>query len=309
MAAALLVVIGMCMLMTGPGYWLYLDIIAPIVITLIDLKCGSKVSFLTAISSLCLVFLVQGSILSSVYLVQAFVYGGICGWLLKRQLSFMEDMLLGSLAGLLMALGFDRVIMVMTHVSLLEDIPAFFAGVLPMTQMQVFYYFAIASVPIVSVLMVYFGSLVMGHYLHLLNAKQCEKYKQFRYYRYLAPWIYYPAHTVMISSLVGGSFLWLGTYFDKGYVKAIFICSTTIIGYFVLQDCWKLLTSYSYSRFGKRHYAMMVQGSLLVGLCFQFKWCAVLMIGLSLGIERKTHFRQKQAKTLQWYLKHHQGLT
>ena len=309
MAAALLVVIGMSMLMTGPGYWLYLDIIAPIVITLMDLKCGSKVSFLTAISALCLVFLVQGSILSSVYLVQAFLYGGICGWLLKRKMTFIEDMLLGSLAGLLMALGLDRVIRVIAHVSLLEDIPAYLTEGLSRIQIQVIYYFAIAAVPIVSVLIVYFGSLVMGYYLHLLNTRQCEKYKQFRYYRYLAPWIYCPARTVVISSLAGISFLWLSTYFSKGYMKAVCICSSIIIGYFILQDCLKLLTSYCYSRFGKRYYAMMIHGGLLAGLCVQFKWCALLIIGLSLGVEHRTQFRHNKAKALQWYLKHHPRLT
>jgi len=140
MVAALLVALSVLFLMSGIGYYIYLDIIAPIVITLINLKCGSKVSLMTAVSSLCIVFFVQGSFIALIYLMQAFIFGEICGYLLKRQYGFLEDLIIASLGGLMVTLLFDIAIATFTGVSLLDDLPSFLSMGLSDALFLVVYY-------------------------------------------------------------------------------------------------------------------------------------------------------------------------
>lgn len=309
MVTALLVTLSMLFLMSGVGYYIYLDMIAPIMITLIHLKCGSKVSLMTAISSLCIVFFVQGSLLALIYLVQAFIFGEICGYLLKKTYGLLEDMMLASLGGCLVTLMLDRGIAILSGVSILDDLPAFLSFGLSEEYFLVVYYIAIAAVPIVSLLLVYLGSLFIGRYLHLLDKKQLQKYKMVRNYPYLAPLIFCQPKTIKWGSIWAFVCFKAGHMLPKGYLKAFFLCSGIILAYFILQDLVKFMTTYVFVHSGKkRSVILLMHVGMIIGLIYQFKLMSFILAVLAIVLDSKSSMRAEKQLQLQGYLKNHPKL-
>lgn len=304
--ASLLIVIGIVMMLSGVGYWLYLDLIAPIIMALIDLRSGKKVSMIVAFSVICITFLIQGDLVAMLYLIQAFAFGLLCSCLLQYKFGLMEDLMLSSIMGCLLMLGLDRLLVMLTGVSLLDEVPIEVATFLSKEQLEVFYYIMIAATPVASMLFVYIGSLLLGNRLRLLKKSQEEKYKQVRYYMHLSPWIYCSSKTVIISVLGVIITSFIAMCLEKGYLKALFVCFAVSLLYFLLQDLMKLIVNYGYQVFGKyRILIPFIHLGMFVALFTHFIVTSVVLVLLGSIIDYKTKMRQQKSKQLKWYLVHH----
>ena len=73
MLSALFVVLSVIAIGTGIGYSLYLDIMVPLIISLIYLKCGFKYTALSAITSLTIIILVIGDIGAGIWMSQSMI--------------------------------------------------------------------------------------------------------------------------------------------------------------------------------------------------------------------------------------------
>lgn len=260
MITALLVVLGICMSIIGGGYWLYLDMMAPILIVLTYLKCGNKVGGMVSFSTLCLIFLLQGDIGGCVYLMQSFGLSFICAQLLRKKYGMMEDMLLASLGGCLLIFIFDPFIKVLTGVSLLDDLSLYGLKEWSVNQINLIYHVSIVAVPLVSMLMIYIGSLLLGNYLHLLDATQGKKYKQIKYYKQLSPWIYCSTQTIQYSLVSIVAIGFLTPYLKRGYIRTLCISVAIILLYFVVQDLIKRCMVNAFRYVGEKKMAKIING-------------------------------------------------
>lgn len=301
MLTALMVTVGMTMTFSGIGYWLYLDLMAPVMIALLHLRCGQRTGIIAACSTGCLTFLIFGDMVLFLYLMQALLMGLICSTLIQSKQDLMEDLVMESLACCVLTLILDKITALLTGVSLLDDLPSIRMADFSPYALEVFYYLAIASVPLVSGMAIYIGTLVAGKYLHLLGEGQVLKYNQVRFYRALAPWIYCSDKMVRVGTVGLVSVGIVAWQLERGYLKALLLCTMIILLYFILQDAMKVIVIYSHERGGKcRWLAPLVQGSLLVALLVAFKVTALGMMGMALVVNKKYKIKTKKKVELQW---------
>lgn len=83
--SALQVVLGMIFVLSGVGYGVYMEMILPIMMAMIYLRCGLKTSILAGINTLLIVTFALGDLVSVVYMSQALVFGLLCGVLIRRR--------------------------------------------------------------------------------------------------------------------------------------------------------------------------------------------------------------------------------
>ena len=303
--SALQIVLGLTCMATGVGYGLYLQILAPILMTLMHLKCGLKMGLLAACNTIGITFICLGNGVAAIYLVQALCFGVICGEMLQKESSLMEDLLVASLLACCMLLILDHLTASLIGTSLLDEDNSLFVSLFTGNMAEAWFYMTIAAVPIATVLFTYIGSLILGKRLGLLNQKAYQKYKMLRFYPYLARYMYYSKKESYLGAVgILGSFL-LGQWVKWPYLKAWLMTSCIVLLYFVLQDALKLVGEGTYQWLGKKLIVVqLVQLLFFIGFVVQFKWAVCSLLLVSFFVDHKWHIREQQTNYLNWQLKH-----
>lgn len=307
--SALQIVLGLTCMATGVGYGLYLQLLAPILMTLVHLKCGLKIGLLASCNTISITFICLGDGVMAVYLVQALFFGMICGEIIQRESSIMEDLLIASLLGSCMLLILDRLTASLIGTSLLDKDNSLFGGLLTGSIAEVWFYITIAAVPIATVLFTYIGSLILGKRLGLLNQKAYQKYKMLRFYPYLARYMYYSKKESFLATVgILVSFL-LSQWVNRPYLKAWLMTTCIILLYFTLQDALKLVGEGVYQWIGKKLIGVqLVQLLCFIGFLVRFQWTVCSLLLISFFVDYKWQIREQQTKYLYWQLQHHLSL-
>lgn len=305
--SALQVVLGMSFVLSGVGYGVYMEMILPIMMAIIYLRCGLKTSILAGINTLLMITFALGDLVSAVYMSQALVFGLLCGVLIRRRNHLQDDLMLASLIGCAFLLILDFLTARLIGISLLDsegldEIIEYLRPERAKELTQIIFYMSIAAVPISSVLITYLGSLFVGQRLGVLKGISKQKYQLLRHYKDLYPYSYHSRKMsyFAIGGLLGCAFIWP---FARGnYLKALVASSGIILLYFVLMDFMKLIDQYLVET-GKTPIMISVLHIGVIFLlvkAFKLVSCSIILAGCM--IDYKTPIRKRQQEMLSSYL-------
>ncbi|MBE6024521.1 MAG: hypothetical protein E7231_15310 [Cellulosilyticum sp.] len=308
MLCALQIVLGLFLIPLGMGYGLYLQVLLPITVTLIYLKCGNKVCLIASINTFLLLMICFGNLAFAVYGVQALGFGYLTGVILSKRRPMQDDLMIESLIGCAFLLILDGMVAKGLGSSLLDydGIDEMVLTLWPEANtsvVQIFYYLSIASVPVGSVLMTYVGSLLLGHRLRILQGQIKDKYTFLRQYKFLVPYAYHGEKSMRYALLGLGLNLFLWQYTKWVYLKVWIACSSAILLYFILMDFSKLIGQYILQRW-KNPLWLMIYHFMLVWAFFKFFiWTCCTLIIIGGLVDGLTTIRQQQSRQLAIYIK------
>ena len=307
MLSALQIVLGLILISTGIGYVFYVQMLLPITMVLIYLRCGAKVSVLAGMNTLLILAFVFGNIALAIYAIQALGFGFLTGYVLGKRQTILDDLMIESLIGCVFLLVLDLFTAQLLGHSLLDydGIDEIVLEIWPdahQMTIQVFYYLNIAAVPVGSVLISYIGSLVLGARLFLLRGRVKKKYYFIKHFKLLSPFAYHGQKYIRyaILGLLVDGLLW--PYAKSNYLKAWIACSGAILLYFILLDLSKLIAQYILQRWRKPLGVVIYHVLLLISLINAFRWTCYLIIVIGSYIDIRTTIRQQQAKQLEAYM-------
>lgn len=301
--SAMQVVLGMIFILAGVGYGLYMEIILPVMMVVIYLRCGLKTGILAGINTLLMIIFALGDLVSAVYMSQALVLGFLCGVMIKGENSVQDDLLLASLIGCAFLLILDFLTAGLIGVSLLDsegldEMIQYFGPEHVKQITQAIFYMSIATVPISFVLITYVGSLFVGYRLRLLKGVSKQKYRLLRHYKVLYAYSYHSRKIscLAILGILLCVFLWP---FTRGnYLKAFIASSGIILLYFVLMDFMKLIVQFLVET--KKPPIMIsilhIGVIFLLIKAFKLTSCGIILLGCM--IDYKTPIRKRQQRML-----------
>ncbi|MBP3888747.1 MAG: hypothetical protein J6F30_14050 [Cellulosilyticum sp.] len=304
--SALQIVLGLILIPTGIGYSLYVEMILPITMALIYLRCGRKISMIAGFNTLLLVAFGFGNIGIAVYAFQGLGIGFLTGYVLEKNQGVQDDLILESLMGCLFVLILDLLTAHILGYSLLDDdgitemvlemIPGADANII-----QSVYYLSIASVPVAAVLVSYIGTIVLGYRLGLRQTIIKEKYHFMKYYKELVPFSYQGkrmAKYTLLGLIINGM-LW--PYVSQSYLKAWIACSSAILAYFSLMDLSKLIGQFIVERYKRPILLLGYHFVLLYAFLNAFWWTCWSILIIGTIIDLKTSIREEQEKQLVYF--------
>lgn len=308
--SALQVVIGLILLPTGIGYSLYMELLLPITMTVIYLKCGAKIGGLAAFNTVILITFCFGNLVGAVYMMQALGFGFLCGWLIQRKGCFQDDLMIASLIGCIFLLVLDKFTATLVGYSLLNSagLDDMFTVLLPNGTKEMFevvFYMSIAVVPIAAVMMTYVGGLFLGHRMGLLRGEALQKYQIVRQFKVLFPHSYHSRKAIYKATvgMIVCFFLW--PYAVEGYSKAILATCGLVLLYFVLTDLMKLMAQYLVDSGKHSGIVSLLHIGVLITLINAFRITSCLLIILGYLIDIRSSTREKQQQMLCYYLNQH----
>lgn len=311
---AIQIVLGIVFISTGVGYSFYMDILLPIMMSMIYLRCGFKIGLLAGFNTLLIIIFGFGNLVSAVYMSQALIFGLLCGILIKGKNNLQDDLMLASLIGCIFLLVIDFLTARLTGISLLDsegidEMIQYFVPERAEQITQVIFYMSIASVPVASVLITYIGSLFLGHRLGFLNTEGKDKYQLLHHYRVLHPYNYHSRKMscLAITGMLGCAFLW--PFAREGYLKAFVASSGIILLYFVLMDFMKLIDQYLVERGKQPIVISFLHIGVIVLLVNAFKLTSGSIILVGCMLDYKTPIRERQQQVLNGYLENGIPLT
>ena len=309
MLSALQIVLGLILIPTGIGYSFYVEMVLPITMVVIYLRCGMKVSGLAGMNTFLILGFVFGNIALAIYAIQALGFGFLTGYVLGNKQNILDDLMIESLIGCAFLLVLDLFTAQLLGHSLLDydGIDEMVLEIWPdahQMTIQVFYYLSIAAVPVACVLISYIGSLVLGARLFLLRGRVKKKYYFIKHYKVLSPFAYHGQKYIRyaILGLLVDGLLW--PYAKSNYLKAWIACSGAILLYFILLDLSKLIGQYILQRWRKPLGLVIYHMVLLISFVNAFRWTCYLVILIGSYIDVKTTIRQQQAKQLDAYTRY-----
>lgn len=307
--SALQVVLGLILLSTGLGYSLYLELLLPITMTAVYLRCGAKYGLLAGLNTILLIAFCFGDIIGAVYMGQALAFGFLCGYLIERKGNLHDDLMLASLIGCIFLLILDALTARIVGFSLLDTdgLDEIFVLIPGETEQmfEVIFYISIAAIPIATVLMTYVGGLLLGHRMGLLRGEALEKYRVIRYFKIIFPHSYH-SKRVLYQAIIG-SILCLGLWpvVNGGYSKALVATSGIVLLYFVLNDYTKLIAQYLVNQGKQPALVSLLHFLVLVSLVNAFYVTACLLVLIGCCVDMRTSTREREQQVLAFYLREH----
>lgn len=299
--SAMLIILSIIFIGTGIGGQIYLDFIVPVIIVIIYLQCGFKWAMLASLNTLLVVALGLGRITAGVWMLQSIMLGLLAGYLIRRKGQVMDDFLLASVAGCVIMLFMDYFLRILTGVSLLDSVD--FLGFTGYKELEeIIYYLGIASVPIGTMIIVYICSLMLVKRLGIMDQQIKEKHKVIKNFLKYRPYMYCSRKYVLIGVLylIAVSVLPMS---EIAYIKAFLISTKYILLYFIVADCWGIVSQWCYI---KTRSALITNGVLIMTLFAMFhafKWSLYALVGLGVVMDFDVKIREKQTKVLSYLIK------
>ncbi len=298
MLSALFVVMSIIAIGTGIGYSLYLDILVPIIISLIYLKCGFKYAALSAITSLLIIILGIGDIGAGIWMSQSMLLGFICSIFIERDGQILDDIVYCSIFACILMIFIDIYFSKLIGYSFIKE----FEGYTKMwiskyINPQVILYIFITCVPVGTVVIAYLGTLVLGNRLKLLNEYGNEKFMMIRNYRKIS---YYMccSKNIIIIGIIYLAFLEVLEILNYDikivYLKAIVTSVKYILLYVTIKDANSFIGKYVYMKTKSKSVFRIVNLVLLILLVTNFRVVSWVMILGGMAINLSLSMRKKQ---------------
>lgn len=298
MLSALFVVCSITIMGTGIGYAFYLDMIVPVFISLIYLKCDYRFTLLSASTSLLITILVIGDVASGIWMIQSMLLGLVCGILIVKDTTIMDDIFCSAIFACFIMVLIDIYFSGLLGYSFLKDFQVYVDKVpLDGNLKQVIFYCLVAALPVGTIIFTYVASILIGNKLGLLNQYADFKFNILRnfksYYSYLCcskKNINKGIIFIVIMMILGR----VNFKVNHVYLKAILISIQYIVLFVVIKDSFVFIRRYVYMKTKSGLLDLGITFGVLYLLVKKFSITTIIMIICNLIINKKSSMREKQ---------------
>lgn len=295
--SALFVVSTIIAVGSGFGYALYLDFIVPILFCIICLKCELKYTILSGISSLTIVALVLGNIGTAIWATQSVILGIMCGVLMSKATTIIDDIIYGSIMGIVLMVFIDLYASKLIGYSFMKEFSQY-TKIFPLKgYSETIYYMLITLLPMGIVFNIYILSLLLSKKLNILKGNAKRKLHMIRNFRSCSRFICCSKKVFYLCSIyliLVEIMSLLKINISIIYLKTIIISIQYLCFYFVIRDGYTILQNYVISKYQKISYARILSLITVVLLVLIFKITTLTIIILNLILDKKIDIRIKQ---------------
>lgn len=290
---------------SGFGYAIYLDFVVPVFFCIVCIKCDFKYSALSGISSLIIVGLVLGNIGTAIWASQSVVLGIMCGSLILKETTIMDDLVCGSILGVILMVFIDVYASKLIGYSFMKEFQGYSKSFPYKEYVDVVYYLFIALFPFGTVFSIYYLSLILSKKLNILKGNGKKKLQIISNFRRCSrfvcccKYVFYGCifyiGIMEILSLLKINLEWV-------YLKTILISIKYLCLYFVIRDGYITFQNYLLSKYQKISYIRGASVITLILLVFAFKITTLLIIIFNIILDVKLNIRTKQISIINNYV-------
>lgn len=298
MLSALFVIVSIVAISTGIMYTVYLDMIVPIFICILYLRIGKKYTILSSITSLFIVAFAIGDVPSSIWMSQGILLGLICGYVITKKSEVLDDILLASILGCFIVILVDVYFSTLTGYSLIKEFNTTIA-MFPIGEEMVnaMFYIFVATVPVGTVLVVYIGTLFLGHKLRILNDVCKEKYSIISNFKKLGSYLCCSKMSFILSVIYLGIVELLNIInvnISWTYLLTVIMSVRVVVLYFIIKDSLGFISKYIYLKSKSRAITQVATFVILYSLLLNFSITIVLLIVGNIVINMVLKLREKE---------------
>lgn len=302
MLSALFVVAGIFFISSVIGYQIYLELVVPILITLIYLRCDFKYTLMSAITSLVLITFVFGNPAIGIWMLQNITIGFLCGFLITRESRLFDDIFYCSLSAAVILVFVDVFFSGIIGYSFISEAQGYLVYIEGSEALkEVIFYLILAALPLGTVIMTYLGGLFLGKKLRLLNENGLRKFLYVRKFKRYGNLQYCSEKTIFAGIIYVAVMKLIGRnniFFKFTYLKTVLITMEYIILYFILKDSYSLVCNFIYKVSGKGGIVMIFQMAALYSLVCYFTVTALILTIGGLVIDKRFKVRENSDKFL-----------
>lgn len=250
--SALFVVCSIFSITTGLLYSVYLDIIVPIFIAIIYLRCDMKYTILAVITCLVIIGLIIGDIGSAIWMSQSMLIGIMCGFVISKKTKVLDDIFCLSIFACFIMVLIDIYCSKLIGFSFIKDTKDMMKSLnLSESAENVLFYIMIAVLPLGTIIMTYIGSLFICDRLKCLKENGKNKIYILKNIRKYGSYIFCSIKLVYIA-LVYLIIMTIKDYLNIN-IEQVYILTITesikyIIYYFIIRDAYAYIRIYTYKK-------------------------------------------------------------
>lgn len=302
MLSAIFVVMSIISIYTGVAYTLYLDMGVPLFICLIYMRLDIKYTLLSSITSLLIVMLAIGDVVSAIWMSQGIIMGLICGYFIRKKATIFDDFFYSSILGCFVMVLIDIYFQGLTGYSFIKEFDGY-REMFPLGQeyMQIVFNIFVATIPMSTILISYIGALFIGKKLKILNKYSNEKYIVIKNFKKYGAYIccsektYIFGITYLILFEVLNHF---GFNFNFVYFKTVVMSIRVLVIYFVLKDSFTFAIRGLALKFKSKGVGQLIWITSIYMLMINFKFTFIILVILSLLINYYMKLREIQISNL-----------
>lgn len=302
MLSAIFVVMSMISIYTGIAYTLYLDMGVPLFICLIYMRLDIKYTLLSSITSLFIVMLAIGDVVSAIWMSQGIIMGLICGYFIRKKGTIFDDFLYSSILGCFVMILIDIYFSGLTGYSFMKEFDSY-RNMFPISEeyMQIVFSIFIATIPISTILIAYVGSLFIGKKLNILNEDNTEKYMIIKNFRRYGAYICCSKKTYLLG--IGYLLLfevlnYFGFTFNFVYFKTVAMAIRVLVTYFILKDSFSFVIRGLSLKLNSKAKSKLIWLISVYMLMLNFKFTFIILVILSLLTNYHMKLREMQISAL-----------
>ena len=302
MLSAIFVVMSMISIYTGIAYTLYLDMGVPLFICLIYMRLDIKYTLLSSITSLFIVMLAIGDVVSAIWMSQGIIMGLICGYFIRKKGTIFDDFLYSSILGCFVMILIDIYFSGLTGYSFMKEFDSY-RNMFPISEeyMQIVFSIFIATIPISTILIAYIGSLFIGKKLNILNEDNTEKYMIIKNFRRYGAYICCSKKTYLLG--IGYLLLfevlnYFGFTFNFVYFKTVAMAIRVLVTYFILKDSFSFVIRGLSLKLNSKAKSKLIWLISVYMLMLNFKFTFIILVILSLLTNYHMKLREIQITAL-----------
>lgn len=303
--SSLFVVITIFAVGSGFGYALYLDFIVPVFFCIILLKCDFRYTILSGITSLFIIGLVLGNIGTAIWATQSVVLGILCGVLMSKNGTILDDILIGSILGIILMVFIDMYASKLIGYSFMKEFQDY-ANLFKYKEFSMtIYYIFIAVFPMGTVFSIYVLSLLFAKKLNILKNNAKRKMNVITNFKACIRFICLSKNTFyssVIYILLIEIINLLNISIESVYLRTIIICMEYVCFYFIIKDAYTFLQNYVISKYQNIAYFRIVSIISLIMLILMFKLTTLILISINIILDKKIGIRRKQIMIIDNYI-------
>lgn len=297
MMSSLFVVCTIVLVSTGIGYALYLDFIVPVFFTIICLKCDLKYTTLSGITSLFIVGLVLGNIGTAIWASQSVALGILCGVLLNKDTTMMDDLVYGSIISVLLMVLIDIYASNLIGYSFMKEFQGYMKYLKNKDIANTIYYMFIALFPFGTMFSIYFLALMFASKLNVLSGNSKKKFNIIRNFRNYSRFISCSKNVFYgccVYFVIAQAFKFMNIETHNVYLKTIFISIKYLCAYFIIRDGYTIIQNYIMSKYKKVSYARYLTLITILSLVLIFNITTLVIIIFNIVLDKKISIRLQQ---------------
>lgn len=315
--SALFVICTIIAISTGLGYTLYLDIIVPILVTIVYIKLDYKYMILMCISTFLITIFTVGDVVSAIWLVQGMLIGFICSLVISRKTNILDDFIYASILGTFVMILIDVYFQTLTGYSFIKDAQNTIDGVVKFMSANMsaaaisketinsFCYILIASLPMGTILVVYIAALFFAKKLRILKGNVKDKYLILGNFRKIGAYISFSREIFNLSiiyTILIELIKIFGITIPFVYLRTVLMAIEVIAFYVLIKDSYSFVMKYMVYRVKARKIYPLISLIIFMLLISEFKITIAALVIASIYIDHKMKLREKQAIVVEKFI-------